>query len=153
MDSRLSTRMCRSFSAELLSSWSAPNLYRNACDYSSPDAGLYTCPVEPHLVSLCSTLQPVQVLLNGSTNFWCFSHSFQLCIIRKLSEGVLHPFIQVTDEDAERDRSQYNPLGAPLGTGLQLDYATDHNPLSYASHPKRAKLKWFSTNEIELQII
>lgn len=107
-----------------------------------------------------------QVITIGNERFRCpetlFQPSFigrlndycaQLCIIRKLSEGVLHPFIQVTDEDAERDRSQYNPLGAPLGTGLQLDYATDHNPLSYASHPKRAKLKWFSTNEIELQII
>ena len=61
---------------------------------------------------LCPNLQLVQVSLNGSTGFWCVSHSFQLCIISKIAEGVLYPFIQVIDEDAEQIQAQYQPLGS-----------------------------------------
>jgi len=52
---------------------------------------------------LPTQLSSVQVLLNGSTEFWCISHSSQLPIISKLAEGALYPFIQVTDEDAEQE--------------------------------------------------
>jgi len=62
---------------------------------------------EPHKVPLHPTLQPIQVLLNDSTAFWCVSH-FQLCIIGKLAEGALYSFIQVTDEDAMCASSQHN---------------------------------------------
>jgi len=62
--------------------------------------------VESHQVPLHSTLQSVQVSLNGSTAFWCVSHSSQLCIISKLTEGGLYPFIQVIDEDVEQDLTQ-----------------------------------------------
>ena len=58
--------------------------------------------VEPHQVPLCPTLQPVQVSLNGSTAFWCVSHSSQLCIIGVFVEGGLYPFVQVIDEDVEQ---------------------------------------------------
>ena len=37
-----------------------------------------------HDVPLRPTLQPVQVLLNGSTALWCTSHSSQFCVISKL---------------------------------------------------------------------
>jgi len=43
-------------------------------------------------------LQPVLVLLDGSTAFWCTSHSSQFWVISRLAEGTLRPFIQVTDE-------------------------------------------------------
>ena len=59
--------------------------------------------VKPHLVPLCSTLQPVQVLLNGSTAFWCVSHFSQLCIISKLAEGGRYPLIKFTSEDPWMD--------------------------------------------------
>jgi len=62
--------------------------------------------VEPRQVALCSALQSVQILLNGSTAFCCVSHASQLCITSKLAEGRLSPLIQVTDEDAEQDQTQ-----------------------------------------------
>ena len=42
---------------------------------------------EPHQVLLHITHLSVQVLLNGSTSFWCVSQSIQLHIISKLAEG------------------------------------------------------------------
>ena len=48
-------------------------------------------------------LHPVQVSLNGSTAFWCINLSSQLCIITKLVESELYPFIQATDEDVEQE--------------------------------------------------
>ena len=62
--------------------------------------------VKPHQVPLCPAPQSVQVLLNGSTIFRYVSQSSQLCIISKLVEGGLYPFIQVTDEDVEQDWTQ-----------------------------------------------
>jgi len=61
---------------------------------------------ESQKVPHCATLQPVQVSLNGSTDFWCISHSSELWIISTLAEGAFYPFIQVTDEDAEQDQTQ-----------------------------------------------
>jgi len=57
--------------------------------------------VELHQVPLFPALQPVWVLLNGSTAFWCIHHSSQFCVISKLAEGTLSPFIQVIDEEGE----------------------------------------------------
>jgi len=62
--------------------------------------------VEPHQVPLCPTLQPVQVMLNGSTAFWYTQNSSQFGVISKLAEGTLCPFIQVIDE-VEQDWAQY----------------------------------------------
>uniref|UniRef100_A0A803XRT1 CAP-Gly domain-containing protein n=1 Tax=Meleagris gallopavo TaxID=9103 RepID=A0A803XRT1_MELGA len=71
--------------------------------------------VEPHLVSYCPALQPVQVSLNGSTAFRRVSRSSQLRIISKLAEGGHCPLIKVIDEDVEQDRTQHRPLGDTTG--------------------------------------
>jgi len=94
--------------------------------------------VKPHLVYCCPALQSVQALLNGNTAFRCVSHSSQLCIISKLAEGGLYPFIQVINEDVEQDQTQYQPHTS-LATGLQLDCATDRSPLTFYIATKQ---KW-----------
>jgi len=76
--------------------------------------------VKRHLVPIDPTLQPVQISLNGTTAFWCVSHSSQLLIISKVAKSGHYPLIKVTDEDAEQDQTQHRPLG---NTGLQLDSA------------------------------
>ena len=67
--------------------------------------------VKLHQVPPCPTLQSVQVLLNNSTAFFCVSHSSQLCIISKLAEGGLYPFLQVGVEDVEQHQTQHQTLG------------------------------------------
>ena len=59
--------------------------------------------VEFHQVPLGPALQPVQVSLDGSTAFWCISHSSQRGIISKLAEVTLYPIIQVIDEYIKQD--------------------------------------------------
>ena len=54
--------------------------------------------VELHNAPLHPALQPVQVTLNGSTAFQCTHHSSPYCVISKLPESTLCPFIQVIDE-------------------------------------------------------
>jgi len=49
--------------------------------------------VESHEVPLRPTLQPVHVSLNGSTAFWCMSHSSHFCAISKIASPY-HPKIQ-----------------------------------------------------------
>ena len=66
--------------------------------------------VKPHQFPPCLTLQSAQDLLNDITAFRCVSQSSQLCIISNLAEGGLYPFIQITDEDAEQDWTQNQPL-------------------------------------------
>ena len=80
--------------------------------------------VELRKILLCPALQSVQVLLNGSTAFWCVSHSSQLCIISRFAEGAFYPFIQVTNEFAEQDWTQYLPWETPLGYRLPIDSAS-----------------------------
>ena len=41
---------------------------------------------EPHQIPLLPSFQPVQVMLNGSTVFWCIHHSSQFGVISKLAE-------------------------------------------------------------------
>jgi len=36
--------------------------------------------VEPHQVPLCPAFQPIQVMLNGSTAFWCIYHTSQVSL-------------------------------------------------------------------------
>jgi len=96
----------RSLSAELHSSRSAPACTA-AWGYSSPGTGPALALVELHEISLCPALQPVQVLLNGSTAFRCISYSSQFCVISKFAEGTLCPFIQVIDELVEQDWTEY----------------------------------------------
>jgi len=45
--------------------------------------------------------------------FQCTSHSFQFCVLSKLAEGTLRPFVQVIDEEVEQDWAEYSPLGNP----------------------------------------
>ena len=63
----------------------------------------------------CTSFRP---LLNGIN--LVVSHSSWLCIISKLAEGGLYPFIQVVD-DVEQDQTQYQHLGNRIVPGLQLD--------------------------------
>ena len=63
--------------------------------------------VKPCQVPPCPALQSVWVSLNGSTALQCVSHSSLLCIISKLTEGGLYPFIQVVDEDVEQEQTQH----------------------------------------------
>ncbi|XP_048788485.1 uncharacterized protein LOC125687398 [Lagopus muta] len=92
--------------------------------------------VKPHPVSFCPALQPIQVLLNGSTAFRCVSQSSQLRIIGKLAEGGHYPLIKVIDEDVEQDRTQHGPLRNTASyrppTGL---CTTNNDPLCSASQP------------------
>ena len=67
--------------------------------------------VKPHQVPLCSTLQSIQVSLNGSTAFWSVNHSSQLCIISKLAEIGLYHIPHVSNEDVEPDLTQHQTLG------------------------------------------
>jgi len=50
----------------------------------------------------CTSFRP---LLNGIN--LVVSHSSWVCIISKLAEGGLYPFIQVVDEDVEHDWTQH----------------------------------------------
>ena len=92
--------------------------------------------VKSHQVPSCPAPQPVQILLNGSTAFQHVSHPSQLCILSKVAEGGLYPFIWVTDEDVEQDRTQQRLLGS-ITSYRPPDRlcATDDNPLSSASQP------------------
>ena len=130
----LSIRSPRSFSADLLSNRSVLNMYW--CMWLFLPRCMTTLSlVELHQVPLCLTLQPVQVSLNGSTAFWCVSHSFQLYIISKIAEGGLYPFIQVS-EDVGQDWAQYQCLGNAASYRSPTGLCTaDHSPLSNASWP------------------
>jgi len=85
-----STRTPRSLSAELLSSQQVcpkPVLMHGVVLPQVQDPAFAF--VEPHQVPLCRTLQLVQVMLSGSTAFWCIHHSSQFGVISKLAEGTL----------------------------------------------------------------
>ena len=91
--------------------------------------------LEPHQVPPYPTLMPVHVSLNGSTAFRCIHQSSQLCIISKLAEGGLYPFIQVIDEDVEQDQTQYQSLGNTNRFRPLTRLTIDHNPMSFTSQP------------------
>jgi len=67
--------------------------------------------VELHEVPVNPFLQPVAVLLDGGTTFWCISHSPQFDVIIKLAKGTLYPIIQSVNEDIKEDWTQCGPLG------------------------------------------
>ena len=90
--------------------------------------------VKSHQIPLCPTLQPIQVLLNNSTAFWCVSCSSQLCIISNLAEGGLYAFTQVIGEDVKQDLTQYQSLGNTASYRPPTRFfTTDHDPSSSAS--------------------
>lgn len=76
--------------------------------------------VEFQKVPLCPSLQPVQILLDGSTALQGIGYSSQFCIISKLAEQALCPFIQVIHELVNTGPS-IDSWGTPLVAGLQLD--------------------------------
>ena len=59
-------------------------------------------------VPVRSFLQPVQVLLDGSTALWRISFSSQSCDISKLADGTL---IQIINEDVKQDWTLDRSLG------------------------------------------
>lgn len=61
---------------------------------------------EFHKVTLCQTLQPFQVMLDGITALCYVRQLSQFCVISKLPEGTLYAFIQVVDEYIEQDCTQ-----------------------------------------------
>ena len=88
------------------------------------------------LVPLCPTLQSVQVLLNAGTGFWCVSHSSQLCIISKLAEDGLCPFIQVVDEDVKQGQTQHQARGNMASYRPPTSFCEpDDNTLRSANQP------------------
>lgn len=108
LTSTLSTRTPRAFSAKMLSSWLAPNLYWVVHGVVPPQAQDFTLPLaELHEVRVCPFLQPVVVPLNGGTTVWYISDSSQSCNIHKLAESVLSPVIQVINEEVKQYWPQY----------------------------------------------
>lgn len=89
--------------------------------------------VELHEVLISAFFHLLEVHVNGSTPFWCISHSDQFCIICKLAECPLCPIIQVVIEIAEQYLvgTGVNLWDAPQMTILPAGiHATDHNPVS-----------------------
>lgn len=82
----LSTRTPRSFSAKLLSSFSAKPLSRLLPSlYWCVRLFLHSAAISHCEIPVSAFLLPVEVSLNGSTNVSC---SFQFCIIYRPVEGV-----------------------------------------------------------------
>ncbi|KAJ7419858.1 glycoprotein xg [Willisornis vidua] len=77
--------------------------------------------LELHEFPVCPVLQDVQVPLNGSTDTWCISHSYQFYIICKLVEGAHDFIIQVINEELNSTGTSVSRSWTPLVTGLQMD--------------------------------
>ncbi|KAK4817221.1 hypothetical protein QYF61_003745 [Mycteria americana] len=66
--------------------------------------------VEPHTVGLGPSIQPVQVPLQSLPTLKQINTPAQLGIICKLTEGALHPFVQIIDKDIKQDWPQHRAL-------------------------------------------
>lgn len=99
----LATRTTRSLSAKLISSWSVPSIYWCLGQILLRGRTLGV----PLLIFVRFLLARFSNLLNDCTLFWYISYSFQFSIICKLAEGALCLTIQVINEGAEQDLSQY----------------------------------------------
>jgi len=109
----LSTRTPRSFSAELLSSRSSPNLYWCMRLLLLKCKTLHWALVKLQVPS-CPTLQTALVLFNSSTAFWCVSHSSQLPIISKLTEcGLFVPSSRLLMKMLNKTGPSTDPWGTP----------------------------------------
>lgn len=62
-----------------------------------PQVQYPTLALDPHEISLCPSLQPNKVLLNTHQPL------LQFCIIMKLVEGAVYPYIQALDELRKTD--------------------------------------------------
>lgn len=54
--------------------------------------------VEPYKVPVRSFLEPVEVPLDGSTSFWCTSHSSQRGVIRKHTDSTLTHYLYLNED-------------------------------------------------------
>jgi len=96
----LFTRVPRFFSEEHLFSRASPNLYWFMWLFLPRCRTLHLSLL--NLIRfLHPALQSVQVLLNGSTAFWCATSFSQLHIMSNLADSAVHPFILVIDEDVK----------------------------------------------------
>ncbi|KAK4815123.1 hypothetical protein QYF61_017398 [Mycteria americana] len=67
--------------------------------------------VEPHTTDLSPSIQPVQVPLQSLPLLKQINTPAQLGVICKLTEGALHPFVQIIDKDIKQDWPQHRALG------------------------------------------
>jgi len=62
--------------------------------------------VKPHTVGLGPSMQPVQIPLQSYPTLKQIDIPTQLVVICKLTEGALHPLIQIIDKDVKQDQTQ-----------------------------------------------
>ncbi|KAK4815138.1 hypothetical protein QYF61_017579 [Mycteria americana] len=62
--------------------------------------------VKPHTIDLGPSIQPVQVPLQSLPTLKQINTPTQLCVICKLTESALDPFIQITDKDVKQNWPQ-----------------------------------------------
>ncbi|KAK4810511.1 hypothetical protein QYF61_004291 [Mycteria americana] len=67
--------------------------------------------VEPHTIGLGPSIQPVQVPLQSLPTLKQINTPTQLGVICKLTEGALHPFVQIIDKDIKQNWPQHRALG------------------------------------------
>ncbi|KAK4819531.1 LOW QUALITY PROTEIN: hypothetical protein QYF61_006024 [Mycteria americana] len=67
--------------------------------------------VEPHIIDLGPSIQPVQVPLQSLPTLKQINTPTQLGVICKLTEGALDPFVQIIDKDIKQDWPQHRALG------------------------------------------
>ncbi|KAK4809855.1 LOW QUALITY PROTEIN: hypothetical protein QYF61_021315 [Mycteria americana] len=77
--------------------------------------------VEPHTIGPSPSIQPAQVPLQSLPALQQINPPTQLGVICRLTEGALHPFVQIIDKDIKQDWPQHRALGTPLVTGRQLE--------------------------------
>ncbi|KAK4823878.1 hypothetical protein QYF61_007826 [Mycteria americana] len=67
--------------------------------------------VKPHTIDLGPSIQPVQVPLQSLPPLKQINTPAQLGVICKLTEGALHPFVQIIDKDIKQNCPQDRALG------------------------------------------
>ncbi|KAK4822029.1 hypothetical protein QYF61_006942 [Mycteria americana] len=67
--------------------------------------------VKPHTIDLSPSIQPVQVPLQSLPTLKQINTPAQLGVICKLTEGALHPFVQIIDKDIKQNWPQHRALG------------------------------------------
>ncbi|KAK4823584.1 hypothetical protein QYF61_003770, partial [Mycteria americana] len=91
---------------------------------------------EVHRIPVNPFLQPLKVLLNGSTITWYISHSSQFRMVCKLAGGALSPIIQIFIKDVKQYWPYYQSLGYTTRDLLPTGLCTaDHNPICPADQP------------------
>jgi len=60
-------------------------------------------PVEPHIVGLSPSIQPVQIPLQSLSTLRQINSLYQLGVVCELTEGALDPLVQITDKDVKQN--------------------------------------------------